>query len=507
MGEVFIVVAGLLLATIMFFASKNALNLSVYYAPLIHVATQLSLELSYAGDTQNALHIIHQDDKANPILSHLKSALRYANTMLDGGDDNGYQVLRIDDEHQSQKIQKIKTNIIEFMTLMENRSAHPDNVPDSEDVLIPEVNALLNVIASEIKLVEVDLTKEFFKNIKKFQTARVYIISLVIIFSMVSAFGYRYFRQRKLESEQTVRKSLDLYQRSQDQLQNVINGANLGYWDWNYQTGEHSVNDRWLEILGLERSDIKNHVDDWGSRIHPDDKQRVLDTVDQYISIGKSYVSEFRMKHKDGHWVWIQGSGAVVEYDSEHKALRLCGTHQDITDRKMLEKHLNYLATHDQLTKLYNRRVFEERLADEIKRSERYDSTLAVFLLDIDYFKEVNDSHGHEAGDTVLKEFAAMLRDRLRINDITARYGGEEFAVVLPETTATKATELAERFRQQVSLRNIEISGGKKISLTISIGIASYPENGESVEHLINAADKAMYNAKNGGRNKVVEAD
>jgi len=134
------------------------------------------------------------------------------------------------------------------------------------------------------------------------------------------------------------------YERKQaeDQLQNVINAAQLGYWDWNYQTGQHVVNEHWLTMLGLSQSDIEHNVNDWNKLIHPDDKQHVVDIVQDHIHSGKSYVAEFRMKHADGHWVWIQGSGAVVEYDHHsHEALRLCGTHQDISERKKVEDELH----------------------------------------------------------------------------------------------------------------------------------------------------------------------
>lgn len=127
---------------------------------------------------------------------------------------------------------------------------------------------------------------------------------------------------------------------SKHQLENVISGAQLGYWDWNYKTGEHVVNDRWLAMLGLSRRYIENTLNDWANLIHPDDKQSVIETVQSHIKSNEAYVTEFRMKHSDGHWVWIQGAGAVVEFDDNLQPLRLCGTHQDITTRKVIEEKL-----------------------------------------------------------------------------------------------------------------------------------------------------------------------
>ena len=134
--------------------------------------------------------------------------------------------------------------------------------------------------------------------------------------------------------------------KSQSQLLNVINGAKLGYWDWDYNTGEHIVNDEWLSMLGLSRQDITNHARDWETRIHPHDKEFMTKIVQKHIKSGKKYVGEFRMKHADGRWIWIQGSGAVVEYDKHtHEPLRLCGTHQDITKRKQTEEKLKLAAS------------------------------------------------------------------------------------------------------------------------------------------------------------------
>lgn len=139
--------------------------------------------------------------------------------------------------------------------------------------------------------------------------------------------------ERKLAEEQS--------QISKQQLENVIEGAQLGYWDWNYKTGEHVVNDRWLSMLGLSRDKLTNTLNDWERLIHPDDKPFVIETVQAHIMSNEAYVADFRMKHVDGHWVWIQGAGAVVEYnDVTHEPLRLCGTHQDITARKKIEEKL-----------------------------------------------------------------------------------------------------------------------------------------------------------------------
>lgn len=136
---------------------------------------------------------------------------------------------------------------------------------------------------------------------------------------------------------------IDISKRKQAERQMAlaIDGAQLGYWDWDYVTGKHQVNQRWLDMLGLTADDLDHYVSDWDHRIHPDDQDRVRGIIAKHIASNKPYVVEFRMQHKNGHWVWIRGSGAVVERDpATGKPTRLCGTHQDVTTRKNFEQNL-----------------------------------------------------------------------------------------------------------------------------------------------------------------------
>jgi len=178
-----------------------------------------------------------------------------------------------------------------------------------------------------------------------------------------------------LESERNqVEKKLRI---SEQQLKNVIDGAQLGYWDWNYQTGAHTVNQRWLTMLGLTRKHINYHSSDWDKLIHPEDKPCLMETIEAHIQSGTNYVVEFRMKHSDGHWVWIQGSGAVVEYDKETKEpLRLCGTHQDISERKKLDIELHEYK--NKLEKLVVERTIE--LEKARNKAEQANQAKSVFL-------------------------------------------------------------------------------------------------------------------------------
>jgi putative nucleotidyltransferase with HDIG domain/diguanylate cyclase (GGDEF)-like protein/PAS domain S-box-containing protein len=150
-----------------------------------------------------------------------------------------------------------------------------------------------------------------------------------------------------------------MIEQSEQLLKNVITGANLGFWDWYYKTGDHIVDDRWLDMIGIQRSEILNKDIDWKERIHPDDRLNVEQEIQNAINNDVSYRAEFRMKHNDGSWVWIEGSGKVLERDLKtNQPIRLCGTHQDRTIEKQLqsEKIDNYSKTVDSLVALIEHR-------------------------------------------------------------------------------------------------------------------------------------------------------
>ncbi|HET7921989.1 MAG TPA: diguanylate cyclase [Gammaproteobacteria bacterium] len=172
-------------------------------------------------------------------------------------------------------------------------------------------------------------------------------------------------------------------------------------------------------------------------------------------------------------------------------------------DNARLIHELESLATTDSLTRLYNRRHFLERAEAEFERSRRYQRPLSVFLLDVDHFKQVNDTLGHNTGDQVLRMLAGVYRQNLRQLDVIGRYGGEEFVVFLPETSIARAMEVAERVRRGVEEMKVDTAGAE-VRVTVSIGVAMANEQTESIAALINEADRALYEAKRAGRNRVV---
>jgi diguanylate cyclase (GGDEF)-like protein len=166
------------------------------------------------------------------------------------------------------------------------------------------------------------------------------------------------------------------------------------------------------------------------------------------------------------------------------------------------------LSTCDRMTSLFNRGYFDERVLEEVSRASRYNRPLTLVMIDIDHFKTFNDSHGHSAGDEALRILASIMRSSFRQSDITARYGGEEFVVILPETDATVATEKVEKLRQLIESTPIPVSGhGVVEKLTISAGLACFPEDGPSATQILDAADRRLFAAKRQGRNRIVSKE
>ncbi len=168
-----------------------------------------------------------------------------------------------------------------------------------------------------------------------------------------------------------------------------------------------------------------------------------------------------------------------------------------------LNLKLERLAVTDGLTGIYNHRRFQEALAAEVLRSQRTGRPLSVLMIDVDLFKRVNDSMGHPAGDELLRKLAQVIQSALRQTDLLARYGGEEFAVLLPETPRSEGAGAGERIRMSVE-EQVNTGGRWTQKVTVSVGVATWPENGKTPEGLLSAADQALYAAKREGRNKVV---
>ncbi|MDZ4202230.1 MAG: diguanylate cyclase [Gallionella sp.] len=283
----------------------------------------------------------------------------------------------------------------------------------------------------------------------------------------------------------------------------ALEGSGDGVWDWNVQSGEVLFSRRWKEMLGYREDEISDKVAEWESRAHPEDKERVLAALRAHLE-GEtiSYVSEHRLRNKNGEWIWILDRGKVVSRDVDGKPLRMIGMYTDITERKRFEDRIRHMAQHDALTDLPNRALFSDRLQQALSVARRDKLRLAVMFLDLDKFKPINDTLGHDIGDLLLKEVAQRMQACMRESDTVARIGGDEFVVLLRSVDAEQdALVVAEKIR--AALDQPFLISGNRLGISCSAGIALYPDHGSSELELSKNADAAMYAAKQAGRNRV----
>jgi diguanylate cyclase (GGDEF)-like protein/PAS domain S-box-containing protein len=258
------------------------------------------------------------------------------------------------------------------------------------------------------------------------------------------------------------------------------------------------------DLTGYDPDELlDNRVVSWASLIGDDENDRLVREVETAIGSAEPFSLEYPVERKDGGKVWVWERGRAV---AEGDDLVLEGIIIDITDRKALEEELSEMATRDALTGLLDRREATRLLEEEILRARRYQRSLALLWIDLDHFKQVNDQFGHAAGDTVLCGFSELLSSRVRQVDLISRFGGEEFVVVLPEMDLSEAQQSAERLRQLVSSSPQKLDNGRSVNLTMSVGVAIFPDHGADASALIAAADQAMYHAKAAGRDRVVVA-
>ncbi|HYQ47958.1 MAG TPA: sensor domain-containing diguanylate cyclase [Thermodesulfovibrionales bacterium] len=231
--------------------------------------------------------------------------------------------------------------------------------------------------------------------------------------------------------------------------------------------------------------------------VHSEDKAWIVGHLAHELeSRGMSYV-DFRIITRDGEQRWISHCCQPV-YDSNGRMNGRRASNRDISHRKRLEKELESLAASDKLTGIFNRSKLEEYLNNEVKESRRLGHPLSLMIFDVDHFKLINDTYGHDIGDVVLKMLAGTVKDRIRETDIFARWGGEEFIVLMPGSDIRGAGVLAEKLRREIGSRNFEKAG----QVTVSVGVAELTGE-DTVTNFLKKADNALYKAKRKGRNRV----
>jgi diguanylate cyclase (GGDEF)-like protein/PAS domain S-box-containing protein len=330
---------------------------------------------------------------------------------------------------------------------------------------------------------------------------------------LATTLGLRSSQWRRQEFDRLAAAASDERRVGAERLELALRGAQLGLWDWHVPDDRFLHNELTRLQLGYEPDEIGLDGTAWRSLFHPDDAARVLATIEAHFARRtEAYECEFRVRHKDGHSVWLLSRGKVVERDAKGEPLRMAGTHMDITERKRIElelQHLNQrltqLSTTDGLTEVGNRRLFDQTLSAEWARAARKRDPVALLMIDIDHFKDYNDAYGHPAGDECLRKVARLISETVkREGELVARYGGEEFALLLPGADAAAARAVAERCLDALAEVRIEHRASPTSAwLTMSIGIAAaVAAPGTLPAGLVEAADAALYRAKRAGRSR-----
>lgn len=310
-------------------------------------------------------------------------------------------------------------------------------------------------------------------------------------------------RERALQTARRMNEALIL---ERARLRAILEGTRVGTWEWNVQTGETRYNTHWAHMVGYELEELAPlSIRTWMDLSHPDDLKLSERLLQQHFRGERDfYECEARMKHKDGRWIWVLDRGKVTSYTPEGKPLMMYGTHQDITERKEREQAYQHGAQHDPLTGLPNRALLADRLERALAAAAREGSCVGLMYIDLDGFKGINDQHGHDAGDVVLRTMARRIQRVIRAADTLARVGGDEFVALLPDIgNADHARTLAQKIATEAR-RAITLDESTQVELSVSIGIALYPAHGDNAATLTVHADRAMYRAKRNGKNAIV---
>jgi diguanylate cyclase (GGDEF)-like protein/PAS domain S-box-containing protein len=307
---------------------------------------------------------------------------------------------------------------------------------------------------------------------------------------------------RRLIEEQLVQ-----LRRSQEQLSLVLTGTNDGWWDWDMRTNRCSLSPRWLELAGEPHGEPRERDGFWTDRVHPQDAPNFSMLLEQAFSGEKSGIeAEISLRRADGGFVPVLVRGTVLR-DAGGIAVRFAGSVQDLTERRRYEADIHQLAYFDPLTDLPNRRLLVDRLEQALRLRDRTGQLTAVLMLDVDRFKRLNDTHGHAAGDQLLKAISRRLRELVRPYDTVSRLGGDEFVIMLEQLGTERAAAVATAERTAAKLL-VALDEPYTIDIgvthhSVSVGVAMSTGDGDTADGLLKAADVALYAAKEAGRNIV----
>lgn len=330
----------------------------------------------------------------------------------------------------------------------------------------------------------------------------------------------------------------DTAEESDATLNSILDLIVEGIWDWNAISGHVNRSPGWYRMLGYDVGVLKNDVFTWENIIHPDDYESVMEHFERYIGGEiEEYAISYRCKKKDGDYIWIFDQGKIVSYKPDGSVARMIGSHLNINKQKVAQSELvnqnemlhkgnltlekvvrkkaeelekknseleakiievERLSNTDMLTAIANRKKFEDELAKEILRSRRYGHPVSLMMFDIDFFKRINDTYGHDVGDTILQGLSKLVSINIREIDFFARWGGEEFVIIFPGVSLDNAIIASEKLRLLIS----QYEFGSDIFITCSFGVTELSKD-DTIKELFFRVDKLLYQAKERGRNRV----
>ncbi|OOM78154.1 cyclic di-GMP phosphodiesterase Gmr [Clostridium puniceum] len=315
-----------------------------------------------------------------------------------------------------------------------------------------------------------------------------------------------------LATEEAVRAQYDELASNEEALKNseeryklALECVNDSIWELDLVTGKFFASDKLYDITGYKLYKDIDILRFLGEKIHPEDVERSFKEFQDHINnLIDVYKSEFRFKKNNGDYVWLFARGMALR-NSENKAIKLAGSVTDISYRKFSEEKIKFMAYYDSLTKLKNRTSFINNLNEQLEFVKSENLEGAVFFIDLDNFKNINDTMGHDYGDKLLIYLAQKFENWINEEDIICRLGGDEFILLHPNANESEAKFYAKKFLKLFN-KPCKIDG-KQIYITVSIGIALYPKDGIDSNTILKNADAAMYKAKELGKNRFVLFD
>lgn len=298
---------------------------------------------------------------------------------------------------------------------------------------------------------------------------------------------------------ETIEEPYDKLALAQQKLATSLQASSTGLWELDLNTRQMVFSPEWKAQLGYQPDELSDHFSTWESLLHPEDRAIALQRMQNFLNSDRqNYENEFRMCHRNGSIRWIMARGEK-KLDAHGRPFLLVGSHIDITERKTAEQRIEQLANYDMLTGLPNRLLLESRVQQAIKQASSDHTTLALIFLDLDHFKNINDTLGHRIGDDLLVVVGKRLQAVVRPVDTVSRMGGDEFMLLLPGLSPSELANIAESLL--VAIAQPYKTEHAELIVTPSLGIALYPKDGQDFDTLYRHADTAMYNAKQSGRN------